>query len=180
MDEDGNVVTAAIIHFSVHQDDIAPYSGTIYIEGDSGSDGRRIYNATIVGTGLHLAPNSEKAGGVITAVADTNVVPVVKHDLTTGDLKIPVQDLSNYVFYTNSTHISVTVKGDNFEGQVNLFDVSQDNAHILQHEVNTREEDCLFTGLTSARLYRVDCEGLDGCTVVISGGKWFWGAALAL
>ncbi len=65
----------------------------------------------------------------------------------------------------------MTVKGDDFNGQVNLLDVSQDNAHILQHKVNARDDDCLFTGLTSARLYRVDCEGLDGCTVVISGDK---------
>ena len=71
IDKDGNVVTAAIIHFSVHQGDIAPYSGTIYIEGNSGSDGRRIYNATIVGTGLHLEPHSEISGGVVSAIEDS-------------------------------------------------------------------------------------------------------------
>lgn len=171
IDKDDNVVTAAIIHFSVHQGDIAPYSGTIYIEGNSGSDGRRIYNATIVGTGLHLEPHSEISGGVVSAIASPNVIRVVEHDLTTGDLEIAVEDLSSYVFYTNSKQISVTVKGSDFDGQVNLLDVSQNNAHILQHHVNTREDDCLFTGLTSARLYRVDCEGLDDCTVVISGDK---------
>lgn len=171
IDKDDNVVTAAIIHFSVHQGDIAPYSGTIYIEGNSGSDGRRIYNATIVGTGLHLEPHSEISGGVVSAIASPNVIRVVEHDLTTGDLEIAVEDLSSYVFYTNSKQISVTVKGRDFDGQVNLLDVSQNNAHILQHHVNTREDDCLFTGLTSARLYRVDCEGLDDCTVVISGDK---------
>lgn len=169
IDKDGNVVTAAIIHFSVHQGDIAPYSGTIYIEGNSGYDGRRIYNATIVGTGLHLDPNTEMEGGVISAIASPNVLRVVEHDLTTGDLEVPVEDLSSYVFYTNSEQISVTVKGGDFDGQVNLLDVSQNNAHILQAKVNTREDDCLFTGLTSARLYRVDCEGLDGCTVIVSG-----------
>lgn len=171
IDKDDNVVTAAIIHFSVHQGDIAPYSGTIYIEGNSGSDGRRIYNATIVGTGLHLEPHSEISGGVVSAIASPNVIRVVEHALTTGDLEIAVEDLSSYVFYTNSKQISVTVKGSDFDGQVNLLDVSQNNAHILQHHVNTREDDCLFTGLTSARLYRVDCEGLDDCTVVISGDK---------
>ena len=171
MDENGNVVASAIIHFSVHQDDIAPYSGTIYIESNSGSDGRRIYNATIVGTGLHLEPHGEISGGVISAIASPNVIRVVEHDLTTGDLEVSVEDLSSYVFYTNSEQISVTVKGGDFDGQVNLLDVSQNNAHILQAKVNTRDDDCLFTGLTSARLYRVDCEGLDGCIVVISGNK---------
>lgn len=169
IDEDGNVVTAAIIYFTVQQGETTPYAGTIYIEGNSGYDGRRIYNATIVGTGLHLDPNTEMEGGVISAIASPNVIRVVEHDLTTGDLEVPVEDLVSYVFYTNSEQISVTVKGGDFDGQVNLLDVSQNNAHILQAKVNTREDDCLFTGLTSARLYRVDCEGLDGCTVVISG-----------
>lgn len=63
------------------------------------------------------------------------------------------------------------INGSDFKGQVNLLDVSQDNAHILQHKVNTQEDNCLFTGLTSARIYRVDCEDLDGCTVIISGEK---------
>ena len=274
IDEDGNVVTAAIIHFTVQQGETMPYAGTIYIEGNSGSDGRRIYNATIVGTGLHLDPNTEMEGGVISAIfvsssntetafaanfggntsfgqkmeltadfpywcieientgngtiqmelegevyrveagttgtfyADEkwpagtytvsfssagfepmqgrvictrSAVPLtdsqptsgvtVKHDLTTGDLEVPVEQLVNYVFYTNSEQISVTVNGSDFEGQVNLLDVSKDNAHILQHKVNTQDDNCLFTGLTSARLYRVNCEGLEECTVVISGEK---------
>ena len=171
IDEDGNVVTAAIIHFTVQQGETMPYAGTIYIEGNSGSDGRRIYNATIVGTGLHIDSNTEIEGGVITATADSNVVRVVKHDLTTGDLEVPVEQLVNYVFYTNSEQISITVNGSDFEGQVNLLDVSQDNAHILQHKVNTQDDNCLFTGLTSTRLYRVNCEGLEECTVVISGEK---------
>jgi len=96
IDKDDNVVTAAIIHFSVHQGDIAPYSGTIYIEGNSGSDGRRIYNATIVGTGLHLEPHSEISGGVVSAIASPNVIRVVEHDLTTGDLEIAVEDLRSF------------------------------------------------------------------------------------
>ena len=171
VDRDGNVVTTAIIRFSVRQEDTPTYNGTIYIEGNSASDGRRIYTATIVGTGLHLSPNSKISGGVLSAIASSNVIRVVEHDLTTGDLEVPVKDLVNYVFYTNSKQISVTVKGNDFEGQVNLLDVSQNNAHILQAKVNTHNDDCLFTGLTSARLYRVDCEGLENCTVVISGDK---------
>lgn len=69
------------------------------------------------------------------------------------------------------------INGSDFKGQVNLLDVSHNNAHIMQHHVDTREDDCLFTGLTSARLYCVDYEGLEDCTVVISGDKWFSSAA---
>ena len=171
-DEENSRVSRTTIHFTVLNGDESLYFGTLYIEGVGGdSDGRPIYTASLVGTGLHLEPNTEREGGVITAIAKANVFRVVEHDLTTGDLEVPTEDLGSYVFYTNSAQISVTVKGDDFEGQVNLLDVSQNNAHILQAKVNTREDDCLFTGLTSARLYRVDCEGLDGCAVVISGDK---------
>lgn len=65
VDKDGSVATTAVIPFSVRQGDIPTYNGTIYIEGSSGSDGRTIYTATIVGTGLHLEPNAETLGGVI-------------------------------------------------------------------------------------------------------------------
>ena len=168
--EDGSEVTTATIYFTVQQGEATPYAGTIYVEGTVGSNGRRTYNATIVGTGLYLAPNIDNEGGVITAIADSNVVRVVKHDLTMGDLECSVEDLDNYVFYTNSKQISVMVKGDDFEGQVNLFHVAS-NSHILQESVNTRDDDCLFTMLTAEYLYRIDCEGLDGCTVIISGSK---------
>lgn len=106
IDENGNVVTAAIIYFSVNQDDASLYSGTIYIEGSGGSGGRRIYTSTVVGTGLHLDPNSDKEGGVISALASPNVIQVVEHDLTTGNLEVSVEDLTNYVFSTPTLHKS--------------------------------------------------------------------------
>lgn len=65
IDESGNMVTAADIHFTVQQTETKSCSGTIYIEGNSGPDGRIIYKAAIVGTGLHLADNPEMEGGVI-------------------------------------------------------------------------------------------------------------------
>ena len=66
VDEDGNVVTTAVIHFSVRQGGTPTYNGTIYIEGTDGSNGRMIYTASIVGTGLHLKTgNGQHGGGVI-------------------------------------------------------------------------------------------------------------------
>jgi len=67
VDEDGNVVTSAIISFSARQGDDPTYNGTIYIEGAVDSDGRMIYTAAIVGTGLHLAPDAETHDGVVSA-----------------------------------------------------------------------------------------------------------------
>ena len=167
IDQDGHEVTAAIIHFSVHQNDTTSHSGTIYIEGNSSSGGRRIYTATIVGTGLHLDPHPEQEGGVISAVSPEQPL-ITRYDLTEGSLRVSEQDLNDYVFYTNSTQIAVTVEGEDFQGQIHLVDISQSNARIMQHDVDPREDSCRFTGLTSARLYRVECAGLEGCTLVIS------------
>ena len=80
--ENGLPVTYADIHFSVHKDGVMTYAGTIYIEGNSGSEGRRIYDATIVGTGLHLDTNSEISGGVISAIASPNTIQEIENDLT--------------------------------------------------------------------------------------------------
>ena len=91
------------------------------------------------------------------------------YDLTQGNLEIPIEELGNYAFYTNSTKISVKVKSDqHFEGSLTLIDVSQNNAEIQYHEVNTEEKSCVFTGLISVRNYRVESTGLEGCTVIIS------------
>lgn len=44
------------------------------------------------------------------------------YDLTEGKLEIPIEELGNYAFNTNSTKISLKVKGDqDFEGSFTLF-----------------------------------------------------------
>ena len=166
VDGDGSMVSYAAIHFYVHLEDGTALSGTIYIDGGGISSGRRIYTATIVGTGLHLDPNTVGEGGIISAAAEPHVA---LHDLTTGDLEISAEDLARCVFYTNTSKISVTVTGGEFDGTVHLLDISQNNARILEAAVNTQETRCRFSGLTSARLYRIECEDLAGCTLTISG-----------
>ena len=77
-DEDEIAVGDAKIHFTVRNGDVGLYSGTIYIEGDSFSNGRRLYTATIVGTGLHLDQNSEQEGGVISAISEPPLIQVTE------------------------------------------------------------------------------------------------------
>lgn len=167
--EDGYAVTSAKILFTVMNGDTPVYQGNIYLEGNSGSGGRRIYNASLVGAGLYLAPNMENEGAVISERDPVGEVKQIQlYDLTQGNLEIPIEELSNYAFYTNSTKISVKVKSDQeFEGNFTLIDVSQNNAEIQYHEVNTEEKSCVFTGLISVRNYRVESTGLEGCTVII-------------
>ena len=67
--ENGVPVTYADIYFSVHKDGVMTYAGTIYIQSTGGgNNGRPIYTASLVGTGLHLSQNTEYEGGVISAV----------------------------------------------------------------------------------------------------------------
>ena len=168
--EDGYAVTSAKILFTVMNGDTPVYQGNIYLEGNSGSDGRRIYNVSLIGAGMYLSPNMENEGAVISARDPAGEVEQIQlYDLTQGNLEIPVEELGNYAFHTNSTKISVKVKSDQeFEGNFTLIDVSQNNAEIQYHEVNTKEKSCVFTGLISVRNYRVESTGLEGCTVIIS------------
>lgn len=170
--EDGMIVPYAEIHFSVHKDGIPTYSGTIYIES-TGGDNRSypVYTASLVGTGLHLSPNTASEGGVISAVNASVGTPslVTEHDLRTGGLEIDVEDLDQYVFFTNSTKIAIEVKSaSDFEGEIVLHDISQSGDGILFAKVDTKDNEALFSNLTSARMYRLSCEELDGCTLIIT------------
>ena len=168
--EDSAAVTSAKILFTVMNGDTPVYQGNIYLEGDSGSGGRRIYNASLVGAGLYLAPNMENEGAVISSRDPMGEVEQIQlYDLTRGNLEIPIEELGNYAFYTNSTKISVKVKSNQeFEGNFTLIDVSQNNAEIAGHNVTIKDKTCEFTNLTSARIYRLEYAGLEGCTLVIS------------
>ena len=168
--EDGTAVTSATILFTVLNGDTPAYQGNIYLDHSSGTDGRRIYNASLVGAGLYLAPNMENEGAVIsTRDPSGDIKQVQLFDLNEGKLEIPIEELGNYAFYTNSTKISVKVKSDqDFEGSFTLIDVSQNNAEIAWHDITIKDKSCDFTNLTSARIYRLEAVGLEGCTVIIS------------
>ena len=168
--EESTAVTSAKILFTVMNGDTPVYQGNIYLEGNSGSGGRRIYNASLIGAGMYLSPNTECEGAVITERnQEGNPEGIKLYDLTEGKLEIPIEELGNYAFNTNSTKISLKVKGDqDFEGSFTLIDVSQNNAEIAWKDVDIKDKSCDFTNLTSARIYLLEYAGLEGCTVIIS------------
>ena len=94
---------------------------------------------------------------------------VLMHDLRSGDIEVSVDELQNYVFLTNWTQIAVTVKSDkDFEGTVILKNYTDGDVESMYADVSNKEKKCVFQNLTSAIWYGVKCEGLDGCTLVIS------------
>ena len=170
MDETGSIAGDSAIQFICTREDDSQYTGTLYISVGGSSSGRTVYTATLVGPGLHLSPNTKTEGGVVSLlIADTEDYSLAtEYDLRNGNLELSSEQLPQYVFFTNSTKIAVTVNGDaDFEGTVILQDISQNNAEIASKDVNRKDGKVVFTGLTSSRLYRVICMGAENCTITV-------------
>ncbi len=61
------------IRFTVHDGEKTPYHGTLYISsGGTGNAGIQLYTASLVGTGLHLSPNPEGEGAIISLVGGSS------------------------------------------------------------------------------------------------------------
>ena len=158
-----------VIYFYCTRENGSQFSGTIYITAGGNSSGRTIYTASLVGTGLHLSPNVETEGGVVSLLTTDSEFAVIKHDMRDGKLELTPTELSQYVFYTNSEKIAVMVKCDgDFEGTVILRDISQNNIEVGRKDVSKKDRKAVFTNLTSARMYRIEYEGVENCTVVVS------------
>ena len=174
MEESGETGQAAdtAIYFTCTRESGSSFSGTIYITTSGSSDDRAVYTATLVGAGLHLSPNTDTEGGVISTLTTDAEPGVTEYDLQNGDLELFPIELSQYVFYTNSTEIVVTVKrDDDFGGTVILRDISQDNAEIGRKDVSSEDQEVTFTNLTASRLYRIEYDNVENCTVVVSQKK---------
>lgn len=74
LDEDGVLAEQAAIRFSLSDAAGAAYAGTIYLTASGGTDSRRVYTASLVGTGLHLSPNAQGEGGLISAADGAETV----------------------------------------------------------------------------------------------------------
>lgn len=63
------------IYFTIHTKDKLSHNGVLYIEHENDPErGWSFYTASLVGTGLHLSPDKEGDGGVISLVENTETV----------------------------------------------------------------------------------------------------------
>lgn len=93
-------------------------------------------------------------------------------NLTAGVLETDAETVDQYVLYTDSTKITVTVTSDgDFRGTVHLYDTANPGATILTGQVTAEEDTVIFTNLSGARRYFISCEGLDGAQVTVSEGR---------
>lgn len=261
VEADGSLAQTGVLSFTFETGG-ETYAGTLYFTASGGSDGRQIYTASLVGTGLSLAPNGMGEGGVIalaggaqpvfwtnfagntsfsqkliltertpcwqitvtntgehailmelegevyrieagtektiaseepwepgtysvsfagvgakdmegealavrTATPGTSTATVLS-DLGKGALTCSVEELLRYVFYTNTTNLTVTVSGG--VGELTLLDISQGGAEILYGRVDGKNPTCTFSNLTASRRYQVAWTGTADCTVTVSDG----------
>lgn len=93
-------------------------------------------------------------------------------NLTAAALETDAETVEQYVLYTDSTKIAVTVTSDgNFRGTVHLYDTANPGDFILSGQVTAEENTVIFTNLSSARRYIVSCEGVESVQVTVSEGR---------
>ena len=99
------------------------------------------------------------------------------YNLTAAELDSPAEEIGQYVFYTNSTQIQVTVQGaEDYRGAVMLWSTEDSNDYIQIGEVDDETSTVTFTGCSAARRYRITCENLEDTTITVSEGRTnsFW------
>lgn len=98
-------------------------------------------------------------------------------NLTVNPLEIPAEDAEGYILFTNNTKVEVRINGEeDFRGTVKLYNTENMTNFALIGEVSKENRVVTFSNLTSADLYVVSCEGLDGTAVTITDGRVinFW------
>ena len=121
--------------------------------------------------GLTILDMHRQANPVVFAVEEG------VYNLTAAHLESTAEEIEQYIFYTNSTQIEVTVQGEgSFQGTVMLWDTEYSDSFIQIGEVNERTNTCTFTNGSAARRYRITCDNLAGAKITISEGRTisFW------
>ena len=106
--------------------------------------------------------------------ANPTIYPVEygTYNLTDLPLNILENQVDEYTFFTNTTKIQVKINYEgHFSGKVMLWDSSNTENYIQLADVDENNQTCLFTGLTSARRYRISCEGLQSVSITVSEGR---------
>ena len=122
------------------------------------------YSVSFAGAGAKGMEGEALA--VRTALPGTSAA--MPYDLSDGALTCPVEELTQYVFGTNTTKLTVTVSGG--AGELTLVDISQGGEEILYGRVDGENSTCTFSNLTASRRYQVAWTGTADCTVTVSDG----------
>lgn len=99
------------------------------------------------------------------------------YNLTESTLETTAKDIEQYVFYTNSQEIGVSVQnGENVSGTVLLWNVAYDTDCIQRADIEKGGTSCTFTNLSASHRYKITCDGLDDAIITIHDNRKisFW------
>ena len=101
------------------------------------------------------------------------------YNLTSADLETTAAEVGEYILYTNSERIKVSIQKDvNFDGEIMLWNATnKDNpAEIGYGRIDSGNNTCVFTNLSSSQRYMVTCDGEEEISITVSEGRdiSFW------
>lgn len=99
------------------------------------------------------------------------------YNLTDNALETAAKDIAQYVFYTNSEEISVSVQRENnASGTVMLWNAAYDTDCIQRANIIDGGDSCTFTNLSASQRYKITCDGLDDAIITIHDNRKisFW------
>ena len=101
------------------------------------------------------------------------------YNLTSADLETTATEVGEYILYTNSTRIKVSIrKNAKFDGEIILWNATNTDkpAEIGYSHVDSGNNTCIFTNLSSSQRYMVTCDGDEEMSITVSEGREvsFW------
>ena len=96
------------------------------------------------------------------------------YNLTSSDLETTTAKVGEYILYTNSERIKVSIQGDvNFNSEIILWNATdKDNpAEIGYGYVDSSNNTCIFTNLSSSQRYMVTCDEDEEISITVSEGR---------
>ena len=99
------------------------------------------------------------------------------HDLTVAELKTTAAEVGEYILFTNTQRIQVSIpKGAEFGGEILLWNTTDKDTPILHGHADSRNNTCVFSGLSATQRYMVTCGEGEEIAVTISDGRIvnFW------
>ena len=99
------------------------------------------------------------------------------YDLTAAKLETTAAEVGKYILFTNTQRIQVSIpKGAEFDGEILLWNTTDKDTPILHSHADSRNNTCVFSGLSATQRYMVTCGEGEEIAVTVSDGRVvnFW------
>ena len=96
------------------------------------------------------------------------------YNLTSAVLETTAREVGEYILYTNSEQIKVSIQEDvNLDGELLLWNATdKNNPHVIGYgNVDSITNTCIFTNLSSSQRYKVTCDGDEEISITVSEGR---------